>query len=48
MFQPLKGKHGRSDNGHTEGLVYADNVFMFQPLKGKHGRSDDRLAEVLS
>ena len=37
LFQPLKGKHGRSDLISSPHDLY---TYQFQPLKGKHGRSD--------
>ena len=37
MFQPLSGKHGRSDT--PTATATADSLW-FQPLSGKHGRSD--------
>ena len=38
VFQPLKGKHGRSDVSAELPEMVGD--LLFQPLKGKHGRSD--------
>ena len=44
MFQPLIGKHGRSD-GRV--MRPKDIVVKFQPLKGKHGRSDVTVVDEL-